>query len=76
MVNITIRDGRAECELAPDGKGAVLGNATIGDFLDIGGKIALPDGTPVIVIGSEETLSGQGSGQVVFVGSMPDRAAD
>lgn len=72
MVKITVRDGRSERELAPDGKGIILGTTEHGDVLDIGDKINLPDGTPVIVIGSEELISNAGEEQTVFVGSVPE----
>lgn len=76
MVKITIRDGRVGRELAPDGKGAVLGTVERSNFLEIGDKIALPDGTPAIIIGDEMTLGGgQAPEQVVFVGSTPGQKA-
>ncbi len=76
MVKITIRDGRDGCELAPDGKGAVLGTIERRDFLDIGDKIELHDGTATIVIGLEESLYASGDHeQFVSVGSMPEQKA-
>ena len=70
-IAVTIRDGRAGAAKAPDGKGRVLAVISYPGFLDEGDKIRLADGTDVIVIGLEETLHEAGSGQTVFVGSIP-----
>ncbi len=48
-MKIAIRDGR---KIAPDGKGAVLGTIEHPTFLEVGDKIALADGTDVVVIGA------------------------
>jgi hypothetical protein len=78
VTHITIRDGRAGHAKDPDGRGAVLGVAQRGDFLDIGEVIELPDGTRVVVIGEELILGQAGvlgmdpAGQTVFVGSIPE----
>lgn len=76
MVKISVRDGRRELELAPDGKGIVLGTIGHSNFLDVGEKINLPDGTPVIVIGSEELISNAAQEQTVYVSSVPEPKTD
>jgi hypothetical protein len=68
MAKIPVRDGRRERELAPDGKGIILGTTERGNFLDIGDKIDLPDGAPVIVIGCEEVISNAASSRLSLWG--------
>lgn len=74
QVAVTIRDGRIDREIVPDGKGAVLAVIVYTGFLDLGDKIQLPDGTEVYVIGLEETLHEAGSGRP-FVGGACEHLA-
>jgi hypothetical protein len=67
-VEITVRDGQAGHAVDTDGKGLILGKTQAEDFLDMSDAAALPDGTKVVVIGSEETMGEYR--QTVFVGSM------
>ena len=60
-----------DCKFLVDGKGVVLGQVDRGSALDEGDVIALPDGTKVMVIGSEAAIGTGSYTQTVYVGSLP-----
>lgn len=74
MIEVTIRDGRAGRNRGLDDAqgGAILATVQRDEPLDVGDAITLADGTPVIVIGVNDTIRPSESWeQTVFVGDMP-----
>jgi hypothetical protein len=76
-VKVTVRDGRTgreggEAGVSLSGKGAIL-QTFEKDFppFGVGDKLTLPDGTTVVVIGTEQQIGGQFWGQTVYIGNLP-----
>jgi hypothetical protein len=77
-VRVPIRDGRIGREggragVSLSGKGAILHKFETDEppELDIGDAIVLGDGTKVVVIGTEESLTGQCYEHTVYVRNAP-----
>jgi len=73
-IKVTVRDGRAGRDPA---KVTLDGGAVLAEFekdfppFDEGDRIDLPDGSPVMVIGSTERIYGDRYEQTVHVGNVP-----
>lgn len=74
-MKIPVRDGRPGAELAPDGKGVVLGEINHTGFLEMGDRIDFPDGKPGIVREIKEILDNPPR-QIIYLGNMPERRTD
>lgn len=77
QIKVTVRDGRAgrdPAQLTPDGQGAILAefDKDLPTF-DEGDRLILPDGSPVMVIGSTERIDKDHIEQTVHVGKVPER---
>jgi len=80
-IRVTIRDGRAEREggragVTPSGQGAIIHKFETehAPEWDIGDAMVLGDGSKVMVIGTEESLSGQYYEHTIYVGNVPQHS--
>jgi hypothetical protein len=74
QIKLTVRDGRAgrdPAQVTPDG-GEILAAFEHNSTFDEGDRLILPDGSPVMVIGSTERIYRDRVEQTVHIGNVPE----